>query len=67
MTSLCSTTRKLAAHGFPDRKAMHFPHRLLENRKNKICVQQKVVTLTRFVYQDNLYKLIQNVYILKSI
>jgi len=25
------------------------------------------VTLTRFVYQDNLYKLIQNVYILKPI
>jgi len=25
------------------------------------------VTLTRFVYQDNLYKLIQNLYILKPI
>jgi len=54
--------------GSLDRKAMHFPHRLLENRKkNKICVQQRVVTLTHFVYQDNIYKLIQNVYILKPI
>jgi len=35
--------------------------------KNKIWVQQRVVTLTRFVYQDNLYRLIQNVYILKPI
>jgi len=34
--------------------------------KNKICVQQRLVTLTRFFYQDNLYNLIQNVYILKQ-
>jgi len=35
---------------------------VLSIKIDKICVQQRVVTLTRFVYH-NLYKLIQNVYI----
>jgi len=58
--------------GSLEQKAMHFPHRLLENRiVRKIRVVRKsilrVVTLTRFVNQDDLFKLIQNVYILKPI
>jgi len=54
--------------GSLDRKFLHFfPIDFWKIAKHKICVQQRVVILARFVYQDNLYKLIQNVYILKPI